>query len=230
MKPSPKYYEQILYPLQDKVLKALNDLDTGFYLTGGTALSRAYLKHRYSDDLDFFINSTDDFDIQVKRSVDALESVFHKKTEVTLTSDTFIRMFINDTDASLKLEFVNDVSFRQGEPIETELFKRTDTIRNILSNKISALSRREAKDLVDIIEIAKKYSFNWKEIIAEAKMKDMWVDESEVMLIIKEFPISRLEEIKWVELYNPEKFKQNLTIILNDLFTGRDNSLYASKS
>jgi predicted nucleotidyltransferase component of viral defense system len=230
MESSPKYYEQILYPLQDKVLKALNDLDTGFYLTGGTALSRAYLKHRYSDDLDFFINSTDDFDIQVKRSVDALESVFQKKTEVTLTSDTFVRMFINDTDASLKLEFVNDVLFRQGEPIETELFKRTDTIRNILSNKISALSRREAKDLVDIIEIAKKYSFNWKEIIAEAKMKDMWVDESEVMLIIKEFPLSRLEEIKWVESYNPEKFKQSLTIILNDLFTGRDNSLYASKS
>jgi predicted nucleotidyltransferase component of viral defense system len=229
MESSPKYYEQILYPLQDKVLKALNDLDTGFYLTGGTALSRAYLKHRYSDDLDFFINSTDDFDIQVKRSVDALESVFQKKTEVTLTSDTFVRMFINDTDASLKLEFVNDVLFRQGEPIETELFKRTDTIRNILSNKISALSRREAKDLVDIIEIAKKYSFNWKEIIAEAKMKDMWVDESEVMLIIKEFPLSRLEEIKWVESYNPEKFKQNLTIILNDLFTGRDNSLPASK-
>jgi predicted nucleotidyltransferase component of viral defense system len=229
MESSPKYYEQILYPLQDKVLKALNDLDTGFYLTGGTALSRAYLKHRYSDDLDFFINSTDDFDIQVKRSVDALESVFQKKTEVTLTSDTFVRMFINDTDASLKLEFVNDVLFRQGEPIETELFKRTDTIRNILSNKISALSRREAKDLVDIIEIAKKYSFNWKEIIAEAKMKDMWVDESEVMLIIKEFPLSRLEEIKWVESYNPEKFKQSLTIILNDLFTGRDNSLPASK-
>jgi predicted nucleotidyltransferase component of viral defense system len=229
MESSPKYYEQILYPLQDKVLKALNDLDTGFYLTGGTALSRAYLKHRYSDDLDFFINSTDDFDIQVKRSVDALESVFQKKTEVTLTSDTFVRMFINDNDASLKLEFVNDVLFRQGEPIETELFKRTDTIRNILSNKISALSRREAKDLVDIIEIAKKYSFNWKEIIAEAKMKDMWVDESEVMLIIKEFPLSRLEEIKWVESYNPEKFKQSLTIILNDLFTGRDNSLPASK-
>jgi predicted nucleotidyltransferase component of viral defense system len=229
MESSPKYYEQILYPLQDKVLKALNDLDTGFYLTGGTALSRAYLKHRYSDDLDFFINSTDDFDIQVKRSVDALESVFQKKTEVTLTSDTFVRMFINDNDASLKLEFVYDVLFRQGEPIETELFKRTDTIRNILSNKISALSRREAKDLVDIIEIAKKYSFNWKEIIAEAKMKDMWVDESEVMLIIKEFPLSRLEEIKWVESYNPEKFKQSLTIILNDLFTGRDNSLPASK-
>lgn len=57
-------------------------------------------------------------------------------------------------------EFMNDVSFRHGEPIETALFKRTDIPRNILSNKIGALSRREAKDLVDIIEIARKYPFN----------------------------------------------------------------------
>lgn len=229
MQHSQKYYEQILYPLQDKALTALDDLDSGFYLTGGTALSRAYLNHRYSDDLDFFINQAEDFQVQVQKSLDALRIVFRNKIEVTLTTDTFVRIFINEPDASLKLEFVNDVSFRHGEPIETDLFKRTDTPRNILSNKIGALSRREVKDLVDIIEIARKYPFNWKEIIAEAKMKDMWVDESEVILIINEFPISRLEEIKWIEAYNPEQFKQDITIVLNDLFTGRDNSLSASK-
>ncbi|MBE0663715.1 MAG: nucleotidyl transferase AbiEii/AbiGii toxin family protein [Bacteroidales bacterium] len=229
MQPSPKYYERILYPLQDKVLKALNELDTGFYLTGGTALSRAYLSHRYSDDLDFFLNQAEDFHLQVQKSVDTLRANFHDKVEVTLTADTFVRIFINEPDASLKLEFVNDVSFRHGEPIETVLYKRTDNPRNILSNKIGALSRREAKDLVDIIEIARKYPFNWKEVIAEAKMKDMWVDESEVILIINEFPISRLEEIKWIQAYNPEQFKQDITIVLNDLFTGRDNSLSASK-
>jgi len=27
-----------------------------FYLTGGTAVSRAYLQHRFSDDLDLFVN------------------------------------------------------------------------------------------------------------------------------------------------------------------------------
>ncbi|MCD4795127.1 MAG: nucleotidyl transferase AbiEii/AbiGii toxin family protein [Bacteroidales bacterium] len=27
-----------------------------FYLTGGTALVRFYLNHRYSEDLDFFVN------------------------------------------------------------------------------------------------------------------------------------------------------------------------------
>ena len=50
------YYQNILYPLQDKVLETIGKLPVRFYLTAGTALSRAYLHHRYSDDLDFFVN------------------------------------------------------------------------------------------------------------------------------------------------------------------------------
>ncbi|MDR1421550.1 MAG: nucleotidyl transferase AbiEii/AbiGii toxin family protein, partial [Coriobacteriales bacterium] len=33
---------------------------TPFYLTGGTALSRIYYAHRFSDDLDFFVNRCDE--------------------------------------------------------------------------------------------------------------------------------------------------------------------------
>jgi hypothetical protein len=46
-----KYYRDKLYPFQDQVLKLIQDLDVGFYLTGGTALGRCFLNHRYSDDL-----------------------------------------------------------------------------------------------------------------------------------------------------------------------------------
>ncbi|MDR0620209.1 MAG: nucleotidyl transferase AbiEii/AbiGii toxin family protein [Bacteroidales bacterium] len=48
------YYRDILYPMQDGVLNAQKKCNTPFFLTGGTALSRAYYNHRYSDDLDFF--------------------------------------------------------------------------------------------------------------------------------------------------------------------------------
>lgn len=48
------YYLDQLYPLQDKVLRVITECDTDFYLTGGTALSRVYLHHRFSDDLDPF--------------------------------------------------------------------------------------------------------------------------------------------------------------------------------
>ena len=46
----PVFYFDTLYPLQDRVLNIVKKLDTGFYLTGGTASSRGYLQHRFSDD------------------------------------------------------------------------------------------------------------------------------------------------------------------------------------
>ncbi|MDR0758720.1 MAG: nucleotidyl transferase AbiEii/AbiGii toxin family protein, partial [Treponema sp.] len=45
-----------------------------FFLTGGTALSRVYYRHRYSDDLDFFVNSSKEYDKQI-------EIIFSKLTE-----------------------------------------------------------------------------------------------------------------------------------------------------
>jgi hypothetical protein len=57
-----KFYEESLYPLQDGVLRLIQQSGTDFFLTGGTALSRAYYKHRYSDDLDFFVNNSPNFD------------------------------------------------------------------------------------------------------------------------------------------------------------------------
>ena len=50
-------YQNKFYFFQDQVLKAFESLELDFYLTGGTALSRCYLNHRYSDDLDFFVNN-----------------------------------------------------------------------------------------------------------------------------------------------------------------------------
>lgn len=45
-------YEQ-LYRLQDAAMAMVFSRRLGFYLTGGTALSRFHLDHRYSDDLGF---------------------------------------------------------------------------------------------------------------------------------------------------------------------------------
>lgn len=50
------FYFDRLYPMQDEVLRLIRSADTEFYLTGGTAASRGYLNHRFSDDLDLFVN------------------------------------------------------------------------------------------------------------------------------------------------------------------------------
>ena len=55
------FYFDVLYPFQDRVLKVIRVAGTGFYLTGGTAASRGYLNHRFSDDLDLFVNDDNRF-------------------------------------------------------------------------------------------------------------------------------------------------------------------------
>ena len=161
------YYRNILYPLQDKVLRLIESLPVEFYLTGGTALGRAYFNHRYSDDLDFFVNGLPDFKDQVNLIIKQLKAT-GLNFETSVADEGFARIFIFDPDCTLKLDFVNDVAFRSGTSVATGIFKRTDNLSNILSNKITALSRYSPKDLVDIVFISENLAFNWEKILSDA--------------------------------------------------------------
>ena len=68
------YYIDKLYPFQDEILKIIEDLNLDFYLTGGTALGRCYLNHRYSDDLDFFVN---DFSLFSSKTIKNSQLIAH---------------------------------------------------------------------------------------------------------------------------------------------------------
>lgn len=201
----PDYYKSKLYPLQDKVLELAEKAGTAFYLTGGTALSRAWLQHRYSDDLDFFLNSDDAFTAETGKMFDVLHSAFGNKLQRLTDSSNFHRWVIDEEDIILKIEFINDVAFRKGKPTKTELFFQTDTIENIASNKISALSRNEPKDIADILFIEKKFSPAWPSIIEDAKQKDMSVNEVEIASLIGEYTIELLNEVRWI---NKPDFKE----------------------
>ena len=73
MKMSEKFYQKNLYPFQDGILNIVRKLNTPFYLTGGTALSRHYFNHRFSDDLDLFVNSDSNYSRHVAQTLNALE-------------------------------------------------------------------------------------------------------------------------------------------------------------
>ena len=99
---SENYFIHNLYPFQDSVLKLIMEIDDSFYLTGGTALGRYYLKHRYSDDLDLFVNRNVDF----KKLTDVIISRIKKNypgTEIVLLSEDFARIFIEDNNNRLKV-------------------------------------------------------------------------------------------------------------------------------
>jgi len=208
------------------VLNIVEKLPVDFYLTGGTALSRVYLHHRYSDDLDFFVNNSSDFKSQVNSVIKALKET-GLKPETSVADDGFARIFIVEGKNSLKLDFVNDVPFRSGMPVVTSLFKRTDNLHNILSNKITALGRCASKDVVDTVFICEIMEFNWEEILKDAYEKDLWVNPVNIVEVLEQFPIKNLLEITWIkEPPTPDWFRSQIDRIIPDILVGSSNSLY----
>ena len=119
------YYEDTLYPLQDRVLRKIDELQTPFYLTGGTVLSRCHFHHRYSDDLDFFVNNDAQFQ---KFAEDILEGLADFSVSVTLRSKTYYSLLI---DSILKVDLVNDIPSHIGGFNSSPLFSKIDTVENI---------------------------------------------------------------------------------------------------
>ena len=222
-----KYYRDKLYPFQDQVLRLIQELDVNFHLTGGTALSRCFLNHRYSDDLDLFVNADEQFRAQCNLVIGKLTEK-NLKFEVGVASETFVRLMLKESDILLKLDFVNDIAFRCGEVVHTLIFNRVDNWRNILSNKLCAMSRMEAKDIVDILFIALEYEFNWEDIFEEAGQKDIWVNPLEISKIIESFPRERLRGIKWVKPVKLAELESKIEQLRNDLFYGEFNSLFGT--
>lgn len=218
------FYTDKLYPFMDRVLSLIGAAESSFYLTGGTALDRHYLHHRYSDDLDLFVNQAVDFRGQVRKALEVIRSggiAF----EVGTAADDFVRVLIRQGETPLKVDFINDVAFHYGDLEEAPFYPRIDHWRNILSNKLCALSRREPKDIADILSIARRFSFAWPEIFDEARQKDLWVEPLEISRTIQEFPVELLKAVKWVQPVDPGLFAADLNTIHQDIFHGRANSL-----
>ncbi len=219
-----EFYYHKLYLLQDEVMQVIGNIDSDFYLTGGTALSRVYLNHRYSDDLDFFCNQSPVFE----KSMENINSNLSKQfdTRVAVTSDSFVSFNVTKNNVLLKLDFVNDIPYRHEKLNTWEKYPRVDHPLNILSNKISALPRFAEKDAADILFLAYSFSFNWEFIIGEAQKKDMWVNPIDVSSIIETFPVVKFDEIKWISKPDYQQAEKDLKTIAKNILLGIDNELY----
>lgn len=223
---SGNFYSDYLYPLQDKVLNEIDKVGTPFYLTGGTATSRCYLHHRYSDDLDFFQNQSDSFHQDANIIMDYLKNRFIVRPAIR--DDSFFRMFVKEKeqDAELKIELINDVGYHNGTYLNHALFSKVDSWINILSNKLTALSRQASKDIADIVLLSCYFHFNWEEVISDAKRKDAWINEIIISQTLHDFDVMKLKEVQWIK---PEfldfNFSPMLKIIAKESLHGFDNSL-----
>ncbi|MBI5219979.1 MAG: nucleotidyl transferase AbiEii/AbiGii toxin family protein [Bacteroidia bacterium] len=223
---SEEYYLNSLYPLQNKVLKVIEACNTLFYLTGGTALSRAYLNHRFSDDLDLFMNMSNTFTGSVTLIINKLSGCFKGGIETGVSADTFYRIIIKEKNVELKCDFVNDIEHYFGKHNSCNFFSKIDNPLNILSNKISALPRNNPKDIADILYLSYYYQFNWFEIVEDAKQKDLWVNPIDTSSIIESFPIDLFDSIIWITKPDYQKAEKDLKCIAKEILLGSDNSLY----
>jgi hypothetical protein len=218
-----------LYQIQDKILSALKPVLTTFYLTGGTALGRFYLNHRFSEDLDFFSNKSDTFNSSVKDIERVLINNFAVITHQSVVYEDFVRYYIEDGETVLKIEFVNDIAYRCGVPNEYE-YGLIDTPLNILTNKLTAIvGRDEPKDVFDLYALAKQYMFNWMDIFVKAKNKAI-INEIDVEQRIKSFPVLLFQDVDWHILpIDLDVVRKAITILADDFLLGADNSLGKNK-
>jgi predicted nucleotidyltransferase component of viral defense system len=163
---------------QDKVLKLLAGAMDGFYLVGGTALSREYLRHRDSYDLDFFTKrySSKKIDAVIR----LLEKLTKTKAKKVIDSDGkhgFVKMRRYELPLGggepLKIDFVKDLAdllkpFNRVAGIDyaslddiylrklyavTGIITGTDRLGKVQTKG----KRQEARDLFDLYHLSRRH-------------------------------------------------------------------------
>lgn len=160
----------LLTPAQKKVIEAVSHEPhlKDFYLSGGTALSAYYFKHRISDDLDFFC-----FDNPDMSYIHSLGNTL----SVSLGAKTFRTQRLYDRNLffftlkheELKIEFSKYPFFQLGKSMKEDGI-RIDSLRDIAANKLMALlDRFDPKDFVDLYFLLQKFSL--RRICRDAEKK-----------------------------------------------------------
>ena len=117
-------------------------------------------------------------------------------------------------DINLKIEMVNDVPSRVGDPWMHPTLGRIDTAKNILANKITAvLDRTAPKDLADIWGLCYKMNFSLNEAISGTKGKAAGVFPVDLARVLCSVTRSDWELVRWVNAPDPDDFIHQLGLL-----------------
>ncbi len=205
------FYQNIFYPFQDEVLRLLNEIDTGFYLTGGTATSRGYLHHRFSDDLDLFTNDDSRFNLWADRTIQALSGQSRWRCNVLQKDERFVRLSLLKDEIVLKIELVNDVPSHIGVIQQHPILGRLDSAENILANKLTALlGREEPKDLADVWGFCCQMGLSITSAIDNAQSKAAGIFPADLARVLCTVTRTDWEFIRWIDAPSAEQFVKDL--------------------
>lgn len=168
--------EEILTEQQKIFLEvfAKSSLVNSFYFSGGTALAHYYLKHRMSEDLDFFSTSVIDTggisvflkDLKGKLGYQSIDY------QQSFNRNLFFLQYASNKE--LKIEF----TYYPFEQIESP--KRIDNIlidsmTDIAANKLFTISQQpRGRDYFDLYSINLNKKINFNQLRIQAKTKFDW--------------------------------------------------------
>jgi hypothetical protein len=218
MPTDPNFYFARLYPFQDQALGIIMAQDTGFYLTGGTAVSRVYLQHRFSDDLDLFVNYKPEFGDWCGRVIDALFQQTDWQTQVIMRQQYFARILITTDDITLKVELINDVPSHVGEIRHHPVLGRIDSPENILANKLTALlGREEARDLADVWGLCTHLELSIHNAIEGAATKASGIYPVDLARRLCSATHKDWEQVRWINPPDPTQYLAELNKLGEEL-------------
>jgi hypothetical protein len=215
------FYFDVLYPFQDQVLRIINELETGFYLSGGTAASRGYLHHRFSDDLDLFVNDDGQFGLWADRVIQAVTREPGWQTDISLREQRFVRLSLVQDQAILKIEMINDVPAHVGDIRIDQVLGRLDSAENILANKVTALiDREEPKDLADIWGFCGRLGLSLSIALENAGSKAAGIFPADLARRLCTAMRDDWMLVKWIEAPDPDNFLAELLRLGEELVLG----------
>jgi len=211
MRADSAFYLTRLYPRQNGVLARLASVETGFYLTGGTAASRAYLHHRFSDDLDFFVNDDARFGLWAQRVVQALAGSGGWHVTVVQQDARFVRLTVVGGDLVLKIEMVNDVPAHVGELKRDPVLGLLDSPENILANKLTAVvDRDEPRDLADIWGFCCRMGLSCEAALEGAQSKAAGLFPADVARVLLSVSKDDWQLVRWSDPPDCNRFIDDL--------------------
>lgn len=163
----------ILSPLQIKILGILatdKTFSDNFYLSGGTALAEYYLRHRYSEDLDFFSFQEVD-SLWLASLAKKIGKIIHA-TKVDI-QQSFNRnlVFFTTSKEILKTEFTY-YPFTQIEKPKITNGIKIDSLKDIAVNKFFTIYQKpSARHFIDLYLMIIKKKQHWDELRRSAKIK-----------------------------------------------------------
>ncbi|MGB9598844.1 MAG: nucleotidyl transferase AbiEii/AbiGii toxin family protein [Minisyncoccales bacterium] len=167
----------IFTPLQKTIFEALCDnkfITQNFRFAGGTALSEFYLKHRYSEDLDFFTGD----EIIIENIKPILSPVFRnigiETMEYREATSSKIFFLKKGEKEKVKTDF-NFWPFKRFEKGKIYKGLEIESLFDIALSKLDAiLTRSRARDFVDFYFIQKEKVFDLEMMLKKLEEKTNW--------------------------------------------------------